>query len=378
MRIVCIGGGPAGLYFALLMKKADPAHRITVYERNGPDDTFGFGVVFSDATLGKLGEADADSYAEIRRHFAHWDAIDTHIGGQVVRSVGHGFSGLERLTLLRILQRRCEAVGVELVYRHEIPDVTAVDADLILVADGVASGGRDKLAAAFEPHIDTRPNKFVWLGTSFPFEAFTFYFTADAHGLYRVHAYRYQETGSTFIVECTADTWRRAGMDRADEDATIAYLEGVFRRELAGHRLHKNRSIWRSFPTVTNRRWHDGVRVLVGDAAHTAHFSIGSGTKLAMEDCIALADALARERDVPAALAAYEQARRPEVEALQRAAQVSLEWFEQTERYMKMAPLQFTYSLLTRSLGTSGSGDLAGGGGGLGLQARADLEDSAD
>jgi len=333
------------------MKKADPSHQITVHERNGRDDTFGFGVVFSDATLGKLGDADPDSYAEIRRHFAHWDAIDIHHRGEVIRSVGHGFCGLGRKALLGILQRRCAELGVEMRFHDEVPDADALaGADLVLLADGVASASRDKYADAFQPTIDTRPNKFVWLGTTFPFEAFTFYFNQNQHGLWRVHAYRYQDQGSTFIVECTEETWRRAGMDRADEQATIAYLEQVFAGELAGHRLIANRSIWRNFPNISNRRWHHRNMVLVGDAVHTAHFSIGSGTKLAMEDCIALAEAVNREPDLDSALAAYERDRRPEVESLQRAAQVSLEWFENTERYLGLEPLPFAFSLLTRSL----------------------------
>jgi anthraniloyl-CoA monooxygenase len=230
------------------------------------------------------------------------------------------------------------------------------DCDLIVGCDGVASWVRDQHAPNFGPHIDIRPNKFVWLGTTVPFEAFTFIFKEAAAGLFRVHAYPYAMPGagqtpmSTFIVECTTETWQRAGLSEAGEDQTIAYLEAVFAAELGGHRLLKNRSIWRSFPTVRNQSWrHDNV-VLVGDAAHTAHFSIGSGTKLAMEDCIALRDALTQAVNIPAALAIYERDRRPAVEELQQAAQVSLEWFENTERYRQFEPLQFAYSLLTRSL----------------------------
>ncbi|HUH01421.1 MAG TPA: FAD-dependent monooxygenase [Kofleriaceae bacterium] len=352
MKIVSIGGGPAGLYLGILMKRADPSHEVRVLERNRADDTFGFGVVFSDATLGNLGEADPESYAEIRRHFAHWDDIDTFYQGQRIRSTGHGFCGLERRTLLGILQRRCQELGVRLDYEREARDFDALarEADVLVGADGVASGVREHWAAQFQPEVTHRPNKFVWLGTTVPFEAFTFYFNENEHGLWRVHAYRYQETGSTFIVECTDDTWHRSGMARADEDQTIAYLEELFAAELGGHRLIKNRSIWRSFPTIRNRRWHHDNVVLVGDAVHTAHFSIGSGTKLAMEDCIALARTLGEHPEVPAALAAYERERRPDVEKWQRAAQVSLEWFEDTERYLALEPLQFAASLLTRSL----------------------------
>ncbi|HXH82680.1 MAG TPA: bifunctional salicylyl-CoA 5-hydroxylase/oxidoreductase, partial [Candidatus Tectomicrobia bacterium] len=352
MKIVAIGGGPAGLYLAILMKKADPAHDITVVERNRPDDTFGFGVVFSDATLDSFAEADPETHAEITRAFAHWDDIDIHYQGQVVTSTGHGFAGMSRQRLLDILQRRAAGLGVTLRFSTEVDDLAPFDdADLVVAADGVNSWVRGHLADRFEPRIDWRPNRFVWLGTTCPFPAFTFVFKESEHGLWRVHAYRYDATHSTFILETTEATWRRAGLDRASEDDTVAFAERLFARELDGHPVLKNRSLWRSFPTVRNARWHDGRVVLVGDAAHTAHFSIGSGTKLAIEDAIALSRALQAHREVPAALAAYEAERRPQVESLQRAAQTSLEWFEQTERYHgRLEPLQFAYSLLTRSL----------------------------
>jgi anthraniloyl-CoA monooxygenase len=352
VRIVCIGGGPAGLYFAILMKKADPSHDITVVERNRPDDTFGFGVVFSDATLDTFARADAHTHAEITRAFAHWDDIDIHYRGQVVTSTGHGFCGMSRQALLDILRRRGEGLGVTFRWESEVTDLAPYqDADLVVAADGVNSTIRTRYAAHFGPEIDVRPNKFVWLGTTFPFSAFTFCFKEDPHGLWRVHAYRYDGTTSTFIVETTETAWRRAGLAEASEDDTLAFCERLFARELAGHRLLKNRSLWRSFPTVRNRRWAWNNVVLLGDAAHTAHFSIGSGTKLAMEDAIALAGALARRRDVAGALAAYDAERRLAVEATQRAAQVSLEWFEATERYHgRLEPVQFAFSLLTRSL----------------------------
>jgi anthraniloyl-CoA monooxygenase len=358
VRIVSVGGGPAGLYFAILMKRADRSHSITILERNRPDDTFGFGVVFSDATLENLARADGETYQQIRASFAHWDDIDIHWRGQVMRSTGHGFCGMERVLLLEILQARCRELGVELRFETEVRDVAALtrEADLVLAADGVASTVRQALAGGFGPEIDERPNRFVWLGTTFPFEAFTFYFKENQHGLWRVHAYRYRDEGSTFIVECTADTFERSGLSASDEDGTIAYLEEVFAAELDGHRLVKNRSIWRNFPTVRNRRWHHDNVVLVGDAAHTAHFSIGSGTKLAMEDSIALAEALEGEPDLASALARYERERRPGVDRLQSAAQVSLEWFEGTERYRGMPPIQFAFSLLTRSLRVSHAG----------------------
>ena len=352
MRIVSIGGGPAGLYFALLMKKADPGHDVTVVERNRADDTFGFGVVFSDATLDTFIEADRPTGEAITRAFAHWDDIDIHYQGQVLTSTGHGFSGMSRQALLDILQRRCAELGVALRFQTDVTDLTPYrDADLVLAADGVNSLVRSEYAEHFQPHVDWRPNRFVWLGTTFPFRAFTFIFKESPHGLWRVHAYRYDARHSTFIVETTETTWRRAGLDQVSEDGTVVFAERLFARELEGHRLLKNRSLWRSFPTVKNAHWHWNNVVLIGDAAHTAHFSIGSGTKLAMEDAIALAAALHRHRDVAGALDAYEEERRPQVESIQRAAQVSLEWFEQTERYHgRLEPLQFAFSLLTRSL----------------------------
>ncbi len=351
-RYLVVGGGPAGLYTALLLKNADRASHVRVVERNRPDDTFGFGVVFSDATLERFAEADPETHAAIVAAFAHWDDIDIHYAGQTLTSTGHGFSGLSRQRLLDILRRRAAALGVELRFQTEVAALDAAPgADLVVAADGVNSTLRARYAEHFRPHVDWRPNRFVWLGTTRPFAAFTFFFTEDAHGLWRVHAYRYDASHSTFIVETTEATWRRAGLAEADEAATLAFCERLFARELAGHRLLANRSLWRSFPTVRNERWwHENV-VLVGDAAHTAHFSVGSGTKLAMEDAIALTRALAAHRDVPPALAAYEAERRPEVESLQRAAQVSLEWFEQTERYHgRLEPLPFAFSLLTRSL----------------------------
>jgi anthraniloyl-CoA monooxygenase len=351
MDITVVGGGPAGLFFGLLAKRRDPAHRITVLERNRPDDTFGWGVVFSDETLANIAAADPESYAEIAASFVHWDAIDIHYRGEVLTSRGHGFSGLARRRLLEVLQRRAAGLGVDLRFQHEVHDLDALPGDLVLVADG-ANSLRARYAERFAPSIDQRPNKFVWLGTTRRFDAFTFFFKEDAHGLWRVHAYPFDAGHGTFIVETTERSWRRAGLAEASEDETIAFCAALFAEELQGHALLKNRAIWRSFPTVRNRRWSEGRLVLIGDAAHTAHFSVGSGTKLAMEDAIALSDALAAAPgDVPGALRRYETARRPEVEALQRAAQASLGWFEETERYFgRLAPLEFAASLLTRSL----------------------------
>ena len=352
MKIVSIGGGPSGLYFSILMKKAYPDAEITVYERNRADDTFGFGVVFSDATLGNFIEADAETHRQIVAQFAHWDDIDIHFKGQVLTSTGHGFSGFDRKTLLNILQHRAADLGVDLRFETDIDDVEAfADCDLVLAADGVNSFIRDRYAEHFQPDIDWRSNRFVWLGTTMEFPAFTFLFRENEHGLWRVHAYRYKPGYSTFILECTGDTFERSGLAVEDEDATVAYAEALFAEDLDGHRLIGNRSHWRQFPTIRNGHWHHRNIVLMGDAVHTAHYSIGSGTKLAMEDAIALSEAIQRHDDIGTALDAYEADRREDVESTQRSAQVSLQWFEETERYYdRLDPIQFGFSLLTRSL----------------------------
>ena len=353
MRIVCIGGGPAGLYFGILLRLAWPSAKVTVYERNRPDDTFGWGVVFSDETLGSLAEADPESFKAIATSFRYWRRIETHYRGATTVSTGHGFCALSRQRLLQILQRRARGLGVELVFEREIGGLSEVaeGADLVVACDGIASRVRDELAAELEPRLDPRLCRFAWLGTTKPLDAFTFLFEETEHGLLQVHAYPFAENLSTWIVECREEVWRRAGLDRASEEETLAACGRIFARQLGGHRLLSNRSFWRTFTTVRCARWHHGNVVLLGDAAHTAHFSIGSGTKLAMEDAIALVAAL-RARgaaDLRSALAAYESARRPEVERLQRAAQVSLEWFENAARYMGQHPLQLTFNLMTRS-----------------------------
>ncbi|MGH7549577.1 MAG: bifunctional salicylyl-CoA 5-hydroxylase/oxidoreductase [Gemmatimonadota bacterium] len=351
MKIAIVGGGPAGLYLAILLRKTDASHEVTVLERNRPDDTYGFGVVFSDATLENLAAADPETFAAIERAFFHWDDIDVHYKGEVLSSTGHGFSGLARRTLLEILTDRCQALGVEPRFESEIDDPGRLtDADLVVGADGVNSTVRERWRETFKPTIDLRPNKFVWLGTTHPFPAFKFYFKHDVNGLWRVHAYRYSEDRSTFIVETTDQTLARSGLEDRPEADTLAFCEELFAEELDGHRLIANRSVWRSFPTVRCGAWSHGNVVLIGDAAHTAHFSVGSGTKLAMEDAIALVAALQPHAEVPAALAAYEEERRPLVESLQRAARASLMWFEGTERYMETEPIQFAFNLLTRSL----------------------------
>ncbi len=351
MKIACLGGGPAGLYFAILMKKAYPAAQIDVIERNRPDDTFGFGVVFSDATLENFAEADRPTYEQITGSFAHWDDIDIHCNGEVLTSTGHGFSGMSRQLILAILQRRCAELGVTMHFETEFDGIEDYrHYDLILAADGVNSIIRQRYADKFQPTIDWRPNRFVWLGTTQNFPAFTFFFKANEHGLWRVHAYQYMVGFSTFIVECTDRTFQNSGLTVEDEDATAAYVESLFAEELGGHKILKNRSNWRNFPIIDCAHWHFDNVVLVGDAVHTAHFSIGSGTKLAMEDVIALADAVQSHDDIPTALAAYETTHRPTTESLQRTALTSLRWFEEVERYRDLAPIQFGFSLLTRSL----------------------------
>ena len=351
MKINVVGGGPAGLYASILLKRAQPSREVTIYERNRPDDTFGFGVVFSDATMAELGSAEPDVYRDITDAFAHWDDIDIHYGGQVLKSGGHGFAGLSRMRLLQILQRRAKALGIQIHFEADVADVEAYrDADLVLAADGANSQIRDRYAEHFVPSLDFRPNRFVWLGTTRPFDAFTFYFRENEHGVWRVHAYQYEDGKATFIVEAREPTWTASGLSVEDEDATVCFCEELFAEELNGHPLLKNRSHWRQFPTVRNAAWsHENV-VLMGDAAHTAHFSVGSGTRIAMLDGIALTEAMQREPDVTRTLEAYEAERRGPVESLQRAAQASLQWFEDAERYMRVEPIQFGFTLLTRSL----------------------------
>lgn len=362
MNITCIGGGPAGLYFAILMKKLDPGLDIEVVERNRPDDTFGWGVVFSAATLGNLAEADPESYGAIAERFIYWDDIDTHLRGEVVTTTGHGFCGLSRRALLLVLHDRCRDLGVRLRFQHEVADLAeAAGSDLVVACDGVNSRVREAYAPAFEPRLDWRKCKFTWLGTDRPMRAFTFLFAESPHGVFQAHAYPFGGGLGTFIVECREETWRAAGLDTADEPATVRFCEALFADWLGEHRLLTNRSLWRTFPTVRCARWwHDNV-VLLGDAAHTAHFSIGSGTKLAMESAIVLADTFRRHRerhpqrrwparaDVPTVLAAYDAARRVDVLKTQKAAQTSLEWFEDTARHVAQPPLQFTFNLMSRS-----------------------------
>ncbi|MFQ5525424.1 MAG: bifunctional salicylyl-CoA 5-hydroxylase/oxidoreductase [Thermoanaerobaculia bacterium] len=352
MDIVCIGGGPAGLYFSILMRRAFPESRVRVIERNRADDTFGWGVVFSDETLGAFEEADAKSYSEITASFRYWRDIETYHRGECVVSTGHGFAALSRKRLLLILQRRSQELGVELEFETEVEDLDQIaGADLIVACDGVNSRVRDTYAEHFGAQLDWRKCKFCWLGTDKPLEAFTFIFKDTPNGLFQVHAYPFEDGLGTWIVECREEVWERAGLDQASEEDTVAFCEEIFAEELGGYRLLTNRSLWRSFPTVRCRAWYRGNLVLLGDAAHTAHFSIGSGTKLAMEDAIALTESFkqARTRDVRGALRRYEDERWVDVIKLQKAAQTSLEWFENSSRYLGQEPLQFTFNLMSRS-----------------------------
>ena len=351
MRISCIGGGPASLYAALLFRKAHPDWDVEVTERNRPDDTFGWGVVFSEETLGHFEASDAESYAEIRRQFAYWGDIDTYVGDALVRSTGHGFCGLARKRLLQILQDRCRAVGATLRFETEITLDAVRSADLVVAADGVQSAVRTALAERVKPTIGWGATHFCWLGTTKPLTAFTFVFRENEHGYFAVHAYPFEKNLSTWIVECGHDTWVRAGLDKATEAETTAYVARLFADHLEGHKILANKSIWRRFPMIRCEKWSDGNVVLLGDAVHTAHFSIGSGTKLAMEDSIALVKAFdGFKGGSPAkALAAYEAARRTDVEKLQRAAVVSQTWFEEVERFKGQDPATFTFNLMTRS-----------------------------
>jgi anthraniloyl-CoA monooxygenase len=357
MRVQIVGGGPGGLYLAILLKKARSEAQVEVIERNAPDATFGFGVVFSDETLGYLQDNDEPSFQEITGTFNRWDAIEIRYHGEVRLSHGHGFSGIARKRLLEILQRRCMSLGVTLRFLEEfepdrIPDL-AREYDVIVAADGANSRIRTGFVDVFEPEIDPRRNKYAWFGTTQRFDNFLFSFRPTDHGLFWCHAYRYDADHSTFIVECDPASWCAAGLDRMSEEESAAFCEQVFAEDLRGQSLLRNRSVWINFPMLRNANWrlpgHLGNVVLLGDAAHTAHFSIGSGTKLAMEDAIALAYYLTREPEVELALSRYEQERKREVDRFQRAAFESLFWFEGVERTLGFDPDQFAFSLLTRS-----------------------------
>ncbi len=350
MRIAILGGGPAGLYFAILMKQTWPAMDITVHERNRADDTFGFGVVFSDQTLETFARYDAESYRAITRHFAYWDDIEIRFKGTLHLIGGNGFCGCARRTLLMLLQDRCRALGVELRFGAEIASLEAfADADLIVAADGINSMVREGHRDHFQPSVDLRPNRFAWMGSTRPLDAFTFSFRETPHGIFIAHAYQYEPGHSTWVLETDPDTYARAGLDGMSEAESARFLEDVFAEDLDGHRLITNRSLWRQFPMIRTQRWAMGNVVLLGDAKSTAHFSIGSGTKLAMEDAIALFESFRANGSVNAALAQFETTRREEVERTQHAADVSLVWFEHVARFWRMPPVQFAFGLMTRS-----------------------------
>ncbi|HEX7249463.1 MAG TPA: bifunctional salicylyl-CoA 5-hydroxylase/oxidoreductase [Burkholderiales bacterium] len=350
MKVSIVGGGPGGLYFALLAKKAWPRWDITVYERNRPDDTFGFGVVFSDQTLDTFKAYDLVTYERIRRRFAYWGAVDVVYKGRSLRSDGNGFCGCSRVALLNILQDRGRELGVEMRFQREVDDLAEfAGSDLVVVADGINSKIREKHKEHFQPSVDLRPNKFTWLGSTRPLDAFKYFFRETPEGIILAHCYQYEANRSTWVIETDEQTWRNFGFDRMGEQEMIPVLERVFAEELDGHPLIANRSLWRNFPTITNRTWVMGNAVLVGDAKATAHFSIGSGTKLAMEDAVALFESLRSESSVAKALTRYDTARREEVEKTQHAANVSLAWFEHMKRYWDMEPEQFAFGVMSRS-----------------------------
>ncbi|HEY0063912.1 MAG TPA: bifunctional salicylyl-CoA 5-hydroxylase/oxidoreductase [Telluria sp.] len=363
MKIVCIGGGPAGLYFSLLMKKQDPAHEIVVVERNRPYDTFGWGVVFSDQTLGNLVGADEQSARAILQSFNHWDDIDIFFKGEKITSGGHGFCGIGRKRLLNILQARCEELGVQLVFECEVENdqqlAASYQADLVIASDGLNSRIRKHYAATFRPQVEQRHCRFVWLGTRKKFDAFTFAFKQTAHGWFQAHIYQYDGDTSTFIVETPEEVWRASGLADMSQAEGIAFCEQLFAEQLDGHALMSNAShlrgsaMWITFPRVVCEQWvhWNGATpvVLMGDAAHSAHYSIGSGTKLALEDAIELARCFAAHGAVRNALDAYQSARSVEVLKIQSAARNSMEWFENVDRYTAMEAPQFAYSMLTRS-----------------------------
>ena len=322
MKINIIGGGPAGLYFAILMKKSNPAHQISVYERNGPDDTFGWGVVFSGKTLSNLRAADEESHAEITRAFEAWDNVDVVHRDSKISIHGNSFSGIARLQLLKILQRRCEQLGIELLFRTEVPDVDSVrtECDLLVAADGVNSTARKQYSDQFGPRLDVRPNRYIWYGTNRLFHGLTLTFRENEAGVFAAHSYKFNKTTSTFIVECDQQTWNAADSPAMTEQQTRVYLEQVFQKDLDGQPLLSNKSNWIRFLVVKNSNLFFENVVLLGDALHTAHFSIGSGTKLALEDAIALHQCFETTEKIGDALSKFELTRKPVIEEYQAAA----------------------------------------------------------
>ncbi len=351
MKINIIGGGPAGMYFAILMKKADPSHQIKLYERNGPDDTFGWGVVFSGKTLKTLREADEESHHEITRTFEAWDNVDVVHGNSKVSVHGNSFTGIARLQLLKILQRRCAELDIDVSFRTEIVDIDSLQerCDLLVAADGVNSAVRQHYTENFKPTLDVRPNRYIWYGTAQLFHGLTLTFRESETGVFAAHSYKFNQTTSTFIVECDPHTWERAGFVDMTDEQTREFLGAIFAPDLDGRRLLSNNSKWINFVLVKNAQWLFENVVLLGDALHTAHFSIGSGTKLAMEDAIGLRNCFSRTADVPKALAEFESTRKPVIEDYQAAAYESMVWFENARQRMDLSPTELAFSLMTRS-----------------------------
>ncbi|WP_396137690.1 bifunctional salicylyl-CoA 5-hydroxylase/oxidoreductase [Flavobacterium sp.] len=351
MKITVIGGGPGGLYFSILTKKAMPHCEIDIYERNKPDDSFGFGVVFSDETLGEFLKRDMQSYELIRSKFAYWDDIIIARDGESVNIAGNGFCGCSRKTLLQLLQQRCLEEGVNLHFEQNVEDLAQfADSDIILATDGIGSSIRTKYQQEFGTKVELKKNRFVWLGSTKPLDAFTYFFRSTPHGTIVAHSYQYEEGMSTWIFECSDETWQKHGFEVTNEADTISKIAEIFAVELDGHPLISNKSHWRQFPHVTNQNWYHNNIVLLGDAKATAHYSIGSGTKLAMDSAIGLSDAvMAHPNNVQAAFAQYDKTRRNTVEMIQYAAIVSLDWFENMDRHMQHTFQQFAFGCMTRS-----------------------------